>query len=119
MSRPSQPRRTIEDASRYLDIGDLLRLEAFDQHHPDRKKSLRTLKLSFLDRLVVSCFYVELHHHNGTTQKILVRWVGTGFGNVWQRRPFLVCPRCFKRREKLYPEPAGLFLCRKCLNIPY
>jgi hypothetical protein len=103
---------TVEKHS-VLDIHDLHRRRLLTERTLVFSASLRW---SWLDRLSVDRWCVQLRFPSGGSQSIAVTWSRCHFGGM---RPWFVCPHCHRRVGKLYNNRGSYCACRLCYELRY
>src|SRR5262245_14995688 len=111
--RHSQRRKLVE-LTPNINIADLCRWKAFPQSHDKSHLLEAPFKYPFVKHLVISCEIIEVHHHSGYIQPILLRWIRTGFG---RHRPVLTC-RCGRSIRRLFFQ-YGSMACQDCHQLQY
>jgi hypothetical protein len=107
-------RRKLVELTPHISIHDLLRWKAFPQSYDKSYLLEAPFKYPFVKCLVVSCETIEIHHHSGYIQPVLLRWIRTGFG---RHRPLLTC-RCGRSSRRLFFRHGSL-ACRHCHGLQY
>jgi hypothetical protein len=87
-------------------VEDLLRDCLAIDHLRDRKR---------LNGLWTIYGGIEVHHDSGRVEQIRIDW--TPCFNT--RRPWLICPTCGERAQRLYNRGGGGYRCRPCCKAVY
>ena len=112
-NRHSEQRKLVE-LTPYINICDLIRWKAIP-HQWDKSYFLEApFRYGFVKHLVISCETIEIHHHSGYIQPVLLRWIRTGFGCP---RPSLTC-RCGRSIHRLFFRHGSL-ACKDCHKLAY
>jgi hypothetical protein len=124
--RRSAPRELVERVRERLDVKELLFLKAFPPQWGDQRRLNRIAGFRFprLSHLLVGLYRIEAHHFGGRVEIVRIQLCDMPHGDPWRRRPYLICPDCGNRRNRLYfHKGKGLspdhFACRRCHGLGY